>query len=366
MKVICDREKLSAALAIVNTVIPSKSTKPVLENVCFVAKDDTLELVGTDLECSVRYTVEGVQVIEPGPVVVPARVTLDFVRDLSGASVHISTTEGNCVISGGDDRCELVTIDPDEYPVISRFGDEETFSIQGGNFTKLVNRTAFAAAREPGRYAMHGVLAEIEDGTLKFVATDGRRLALSSIPIETKSGAKRSAIVPTKGMQVFCRGITDPLEQVKLFFGDNQVGLKAKNAEIFARLIDGEYPRYAAVIPKDSRNMLEADLVMLTKKLRLVANVTGNDARAVRFKLGKNELELFGQSVGRGEAQARLEVDFKGEPSEIAFNPDFVLDGLKNCEESLVRLQFNDKTSPGKFTLGESYVYVVMPITIDA
>lgn len=366
MKIICDREKLSAALAIVNNVIPSKSTKPVLENVCLVATDDALELVGTDLECSVRYRVEGVRVIEPGPAVVPARVTLDFVRDLSDESVSLSTTEGNCVISSGDDRCELVTIDPDEFPVISRFAEEETFSIQGGNFVKLVNRTAFAAAREPGRYAMHGVLAEIEDGVLKFVATDGRRLALSSIPIETRGGTKKTAIVPTKGMQIFCRAITDPLEQVQLFFGENQVGLKAKNAEIFARLIDGEYPRYAAVIPKDSRNTLEADPASLMKKLRLVANVTGNEARAVRFKLDKNELQLFGQSVGRGEAHARLEVDFKGEPSEIAFNPDYVLDGLKNCEEAIVRLQFNEKTSPGKFTLGENYVYVVMPITIDA
>ncbi len=366
MKILCDREKLSTALAIVNTVIPSKSTKPVLENVCLVAKDDTLELVGTDLECSVRYGVEGVRVVEPGPAVVPARVTLDFVRDLSGETVDISTTEGNCVISCGDDRCELVTIDPDEFPVISRFGDEQTHSIQGQSFTKLVNRTAFAAAREPGRYAMHGVLTEIEDGTLKFVATDGRRLALSSVPLETKGTVKKTAIVPTKGLQVFIRAITDPLEQIQLFFGENQVGLKAKNAEIFARLIDGEFPRYAAVIPKDSRNLLEADPSLLTKKLRLVANVTGNEARAVRFKLAKNELELFGQSVGRGEAHARMDVEFKGDPSEIAFNPDFVLDGLKNCEAALVRLQFNEKTSPGKFTLGENYVYVVMPITIDA
>jgi DNA polymerase-3 subunit beta len=366
MKVVCDREKLREGLAVVNNVIPAKSTKPVLENVSLVATDSALELVGTDLECSVRYRIEHGEVVEAGPAVVPARVTLDFVRDLEGERVQLSTAEGNCTISGGDDSCELVTVDPDEYPVIPRFGEGPSVSVQGGTFTRLVQRTAFAAAREPGRYAMHGVLVEIEDGSLRMVATDGRRLALASAPIDAPSGGRRPTIVPTKGVQLFCRVISDPLEQVALSFGDNQVGLRTKNAEIFARLIDGEFPRYAAVIPNESQNTVEADAQALARKLRLVANVTGNEARAVRFKLERGALELFGQSVGRGEARARMEVDFKSDHAEIAFNPDYVVDGLKNCEEGHVRLQFNEKTSPGKFTLGENYVYIVMPITIDA
>ena len=95
-------------------------------------------------------------------------------------------------------------------------------------------------------------------------------------------------------------------------------------------------------------------------------NVTGDETRAVRLSVKKGELHLFGQSAGYGEATAQMEADFKGSPTDIAFNPDYVQDGLKNCETSVVRLEFNDKSSPGKFTLGENYVYVVMPITIDA
>lgn len=383
MKIVCDREKLREGLAVVNNVIPGKSTKPVLENVCLVATVDAIEILGTDLECSVRYRIpvtaseapvgEGemrepiVRVLEPGIVVVPARVTLDFVRDLSGTEVALTTHENNCVIQSGEDKCELVTVDPDEFPVIGSFGDQSTLSVQGGAFTRLVNRTVFATAREAGRYAMHGVLAEIEEGMLKLVATDGRRLAFSSVPCQSRPVDRtRPAIVPTKGMQLFCRVITDPLEQVQLHFGENQVGLKTKNAEIFARLIDGEYPRYAAVIPKESANYIEADPETLIKKLRLVANVTGTEARAVRLRLSPNSLDLFGQSVGRGEAHARLDVMYKGDSAEIAFNPDYVLDGLKNCEGGVLKLEFNDKTSPGKFTLGENYVYIVMPITVDA
>ena len=120
------------------------------------------------------------------------------------------------------------------------------------------------------------------------------------------------------------------------------------------------------MIPRESKNLVEVDTQTFIQKLRLVANVTGVEARAVRLRIKKDEIELFGQSVGRGEARARLEADFKGDQAEIAFNPDYVLEGLKNCEEQQVRLEFNEKTSPGKFKLGENYIYIVMPITIDA
>jgi len=387
MKVVCDREKLREGLAIVNNVVPSKSPKPVLENVCLVATIDGLEILGTDLDCSVRFRIpigearEGdtkeekvlrggvLRVDEPGVAVVPARVALDFVRDLSADEVTLSTNDNTFTIQGGEDRCGLVTVDRDEFPVIASFGDQATVAVQGGAFTRVVQRTSFAAAREAGRYAMHGVLTEYEDGQLRLVATDGRRLAMSSIPAERRGPTERArpAIVPTKGMQLFCRVISDPLESVQLHLGENQIGLKTKNAEIFARLIDGEFPKYAAVIPRETQNFLDADADMLSRKLRLVANVTGVEARAVKLKAEKTELSLFGQSVGRGEAQARMECDFKGTPSaEIAFNPDYLLEGLKYCEGDRVKLEFNEKTSPGKFTLGENYIYIVMPITVDA
>jgi DNA polymerase III subunit beta len=415
MKVICDREKLREGLAIANSVVANKPTKPVLENLCLVATDASLEIVGTDMEVSVRYRLEDVQVVEPGPAVIPGRVTLDFVRDLSGETVTLETADGHCTITSGADTCELMALDPDEFPVVSRFEDEGTISLQGGSFTRLVQQTAFAAAREPGRYAMHGVLVELEQDGVKMVATDGRRLALATIPVdipapiaaaiaaraaspvpagvgagvpgagdpgdgdpgdENSAGGDQpddsdppqrlSAIVPTKGMQLFCRVIDDPLDQVHLHFGEQQVGLRTKHAEIFARLIEGEFPRYAAVIPDGANFTMEADRELLSKKLRLVANVAGDEARAVRLKLDKDQLELFGQSVGRGLATAHMEVGFKEGEADIAFNPDYVLDGLKHCQEETVRLEFNERTSPGKFRLGENYLYIVMPITVDA
>lgn len=365
MKVLCDREKVREGLAIVNNVIPARSTKPVLENVKFVATDSSLELIGTDLEVSVRYVIDDVKVADPGVTVIPARVALDFIRDLTSETVTFSSEEGSCTITGGADSCELVTMDADEFPVTPTFDDKDTMSLQAGTLTRLVGQTAFAAAREAGRYAMHGVLLTVDEGNLQMVATDGRRLALSNAPVESAPKSVPPSIVPTKGIQLFCRVIDDPLDQIKLSFGENQIGMKTRHAEIFARLIDGEYPKYSEVVPSQSKHVIEANGELLGRKLRLVANVTGDEARAVRLRIDKGELELFGQSVGRGEAHAHMEIDYDGSEAQIAFNPDYVLDGIKNAEREPVRLEFNDKSSPGKFSLGENYIYIVMPITVD-
>ena len=277
MKATCDREALREGLAIINSVIPTKATKTVLESVCIVATDDSLELVGSDQEVSVRYRIESCQVVEPGPVLVHARTTFDFVRDLSGETVTIATNDGfesggiessgnQCTITSGADSCDLIVGDSDEFPVVPRFDDQGSISLQGGNFTRLVGRTAFAAAKEPGRYAMHGVLTELSQDELRLVATDGRRLSMASMPVEMKGQEPSRAIVPTKGMQLFCRVIADPLDHVSLALRSDQVGMRSKSAEIFARLIDGDFPQYDAVIPAECSNRLEADTDTFTRE----------------------------------------------------------------------------------------------------
>lgn len=366
MKVTCDREKLREALAVVHGVVPTKNAKPILENVCFVAGDDGLELIGTDQEVSARIRLDDVEVAVPGTIAVPARVAFDFVRDLSGETVTLDATSGtSCRLTSGADTCELVVADAREFPEVPEFDAAGAITLQGGGFTRLVGRTAFAAAREPGRYAMHGVLVLIGADQLSLIATDGRRMSMASHPVDVNGAPPRSAIVPTKGMQLFCRVIQDPLDQVSFVVGENQVGLRTRNAQMFARLIDGEFPRYEAVVPASCSNVLEADVEMLGRKLRLVANVSGNETRAVRLRVRSGELELHGHAAGKGTATANLEVDFKGEQAEIAFNPDYVLDGLKNGDGDRVRLEFNSHNSPGKFVLGENHIYIVMPITID-
>ena len=350
------------------SVVPSKSTRPAIENIYLVATDDALELVGTDLEVSMRFSLTDVKVEETGAALVPGRITADFVRDLTSETVQLSVDQEQLEIVGGEDRCSLGTTDPDEFPTaaLMRFEPEGALSIQAGNFAKLVTRTAFAAAKEQGRYAMHGILTLVEEQALRMVATDGRRLAVASTPIDDADSPPRRAIVPTKAMQAFCRVIDDTLEQIQVHFADNQIGVRTKKAEIFARVIDGEFPRYAAVIPGEVGHSIEADSDTFARKLKLVSNVTTADARAVKLGVDGSRLSISGRSSASGRAESHMDVTSQGGDAEISFNPDFIGDGLRNCERDVVRLEFNDRTSPGKFTLGENYIYIVMPITADA
>lgn len=368
MRILCERETLREALAVTAGVIPNKSTRPAVENVFLVATEDSLELIGTDLDVAIRYRIEDVKVSEPGRALIPAKVAADFVRDLpstSDGAVTMRTDGENFLIECGEDSCELSTIDPDEFPAVGSFQEAHSVPVMAATFTRLVAKTGFAAAREAGRYAMHGILTQCRGDELKMVATDGRRLAVASSALEGEAPEPLQAIVTPKGMNLFCKVLDDPAERVRVQFGDSQLCLKTAKAEVFARLIDGEFPRYEAVVPASTENRMEADTAMLTQKLKLVANVTSPDTRAIRMSLDKGSLTIFGRAVSTGEATAHMQVDFEGSPGAIAFNPDYLLDGLKNCEGDTVRLEFNDKSSPGKFTLGENYIYVVMPITVD-
>ncbi|MEZ6019406.1 MAG: DNA polymerase III subunit beta [Planctomycetota bacterium] len=197
MKVLCNRETLRDALSIATQLVPTKTTKPVLENVCLVATDNALEFLATDQEVAMRYTLEDVQVAETGVAVIPARVAMEVVRDLSGDNCTIEMIGSRCRISSNLDHCDLVTADPDEFPVIGRFESKNPISVQAGVLNKLIQQTTFAAAREPGRYAMHGIQVSLQGESLQLVATDGRRLAKVSTPVDTHGVATDPLIVPT-------------------------------------------------------------------------------------------------------------------------------------------------------------------------
>jgi DNA polymerase III subunit beta len=290
---------------------------------------------------------------------------LEFVRDLSGETVSIDATGDNCLITSEGDRVELVTMEADEFPVVARFQDEASYPVMAETFSKQISRTSFAAAREPGRYAMHGILIEIENGQMRTVATDGRRLAITTTVMDCPEGASHRAIVPTKGLQMFSRLLHDPMERVRISFDEAQFCLKTEQAEIFARLIDGEFPKYSQVVPPEGACKVDADASLLVNKLRLASTVTSADARAVKLMLTEDHLEIHAKATGRGKASGQMIVAYTGPDVDIAFNPDFIIEGLKQCESDQVRLEFNDRTSPGKFSLGQEYIYVVMPITID-
>lgn len=367
MKVLCNRDQLREALSVVGNVIPSKSTKPILQSIRIEAKKNKLEISATDLEVAVRYRIDEAEVEKDGVLILPSKLA-DFIRDLGDESVSLVSDGMNCHVKGLSDSCTLVGQNPEEFPKIPEFEEKSAYRVEAQALSQLAKKTAFAAAREMGRYAMNGILTELSAESIRMVATDGRRLAMSDCAIEKGPKETSVAIVPSKGMAQFIRCLDPETEHVELSLSNHQIAMKTGRAQVFVRLLEGEFPKYQAVIPKEVPHSAEMDRAKLIQKLQLVANLTGEESRSVRWTFASDKVKLSAEAQGRGEAKAELDAKIKGKgaaDTQISFNPDYVLEALKASDAELVRFEFSDKDRPGKFLLGERYIYVAMPITLE-
>jgi DNA polymerase-3 subunit beta len=373
MEVVCERNRLRQALGLVTHVVPSKTTKPILQHVRLLARAGDLTIEGTDLEVAARGRVEGVKVRSEGGCTILGRTFSDFVRDGESEEVSMRLEGTNLAVVSGRDSGTMPTGDIDEFPTIPHFGEGEILEIPGISWSRMVGRTSFAAAREAGRYSIHGVLVEVGGEQLRVVATDGRRLAFTFVPLPKGPSDRRAAIVPIRGVEQFRRAVeamADPTAPVSLSLGEREVAMRAESTEVFSRVLEGEFPRYEGVIPKDPPNAAELDRQVFLQRLRCVANFTSEEARAVQLEFAEGVVRFSAKSAGRGEGRSEMEAVFRGKPGEVAFNPDYLRDAVEAAgggeESSTFRFEFNDRSSPGKLLFGEDFCYVVMPIAHES
>ncbi|MFN0206244.1 MAG: DNA polymerase III subunit beta [Planctomycetota bacterium] len=362
MKVLCSRDSLREALSVIATSMPSRTTKPILEAVLLEASGQTLTLTATDLEVAIRYSLPDVQVEAPGSCLVPAREAADFVRDLTDGTISLETSKNVMRIFGKDDFCELALADAGEFTGLPEIEEVHRFTLPADRIVHLLEWTVFSSAKELGRFAMNGVRAEIGNDMIRAIATDGRRLSLVEQPVDGMKASSLSVTIPTKAVQQFLRLLQGAKEEVTIVISNDKIALHSRQATIISRLLEGEFPRYQAVIPKEGKNTAECDTKQLIQKLRLVAHLCAAEQPVVRFKFASNTLTLTASSPQRGEARAELPVVFKGTTEEISFNPEYVIEGLKASLRETVRLEFNDRAAPGKFYLNENHEYIVMPV----
>lgn len=365
MKVLCDRERLREALTIVTPALPARTTNPLLSAMLLEASGTSLSVSTTDLEVAIRYTLSDVQVDQQGSCAIPAMEASEFVRDLGDATVTLGVGRGTFRIQGKDDLCELSLADAGEFPAFPEAKGGAEFTIAADALAELLERTVFAAAKELGRFAMNGVRLEIEKDLLRVIATDGRRLSFATKPLENPVKPAVQATLPTKAVAQFQKVLQGSRDPVTLSLTEDKATLHTKSATIVTRLLEGEFPRYQAVIPKEGKNFAEFDPRMLAQKIRLVSHICDAHQALVKFKFSGSSLTLTCSASQRGEARAELPATFRGSQGEVSFNPEFVVDGLKVSRRESVRLEFNEKGSPGRFLLNEGHDYVVMPVVND-
>jgi len=362
MKILCDRNALQEAVTVVSSVVPVKTTKQILQNLLVRADTDGITLFATDLEMAARVRLDAVKVSKKGSVLLPARETAALLRELSDPTVTLESSDQRCRIESGGGSFVLLGESPDDYPEESQNKSGKRIEIPAGKMLRMIQETMFAAAREETRYAINGVLLDCAGGCLRLVATDGRRLAISYENIDSKGEFK--VVVPLRALNTMARALPeDGKEMLSLEVGDKQIVFTIGSTQLQSQLLETRFPDYEGVLPKSADTTVEVPKAVIESALRRAAILAPHDMRMVRFEAGDNQLRLTAESTTRGRADVAVDAVVKGAGGSINFNPDYILEALRVCKLDNVRLDMSDDSMPAKFTLGESFTYVVMPIS---
>jgi DNA polymerase-3 subunit beta len=328
------------------------------------AEADSLTLTAYDQEVGLRCRVRQVEVTEPGETLVMGDRLVAIVRESHDETLAFETQDDLLHIRGADSHFQVVGQNVREFPPVPDMEDGPDFTLKVGALRSAVEKTVFAAARENTRYAINGVLWQTKGARLDLVATDGRRLALSSATLEAPGKEDLSAIVPSKALNVLNRLHFDADEKVEVQLGSNQVIMRTGQATISSVLVEGHFPKWEDVIPRELDVKLSMETATLLSGVRRAALLANIESKGIRINLSQNEMLLSSRSAEQGEAHVRLPVEYTGRDVTIGFNPEFLIDALKVCGETTT-IELKEASKPGVLTSGSSFKYVVMPVNLS-
>jgi len=366
MKANFNRAALADALGLLTSVVPSRTPKPILRCVQITAGEKEVRICATDLEVGISYTACEVQVEEPGEVIVPADRLTAIVRESVDEVLLVEAAEGTCEIRGADSHFTIYGQEPGQYPVVPGFEGEADIEIGLGELQGGIEQTLFATARESSRYAINGVLWEIKDKKLTLVATDGRRLARSRVKVGSAPGKDKAAgmIVPAKTMGLLDKVGSSEKDTVAVKLVDNKILINCTNVVISSNLVEGNFPKYEDIIPTDYDKKLTLSTEAVLSAVRRSALLTSEESRGIKLAVSKDKLVFSCRAPEMGDAQIDMMIDYKGEPIEIGFNPQFLMDVLRVIRTPEFELELGQSDRPGLIKSGANFLYVLMPINL--
>jgi len=366
MQIVCSKAELVKGIQIVQAAVSTKNTLPVLANILLETKSNQLKLASTDLEVGVRCLIKA-EIVKEGALTIPAKTFSDFVRTLpDNQEIRIQTEEpARMEIKSGKTRCVLLGLPKEDFPILPEFPEDTAVTIEAKSLREMIHKTAYSMSTDETRYILNGLYFILEKGSAKMVATDGRRLAFISREMVDKKTAV-NVIIPSKAVREVERllGAETALDTVQISVTENQVAFKIGDTVVISRLIEGHFPNYEQVIPKTSTikiNVAAKDVATMTQRAALGS---GDRGGVVKFILEKGKMRALGTAQGRVEVEDEIPVEYNGATLEIAFNPIFVMDVLKNLEASQVTFEFSTSLNPGVIRpVGdEQCIAVIMPM----
>ncbi|MGH1461950.1 MAG: DNA polymerase III subunit beta [Neptuniibacter sp.] len=365
MKFVISREALIKPLQLVAGVVERRQTLPVLSNILLVAEEDQLSMTGTDLEVELVGRVTLDEPAEAGSVTVPARKLMDICKSLpDSARIELTLTGQKMVIKAGRSRFTLSTLPATEFPNVEDSPETVEFSLLQHQLRNLIDKTGFSMAQQDVRYYLNGMLLEIADGQLRSVSTDGHRLATCIAEVEAPEGMEHQIIVPRKGILELARLLQSGDETLKLVIGSSHIRAHVGDFTFTSKLVDGKFPDYERVIPKNGDKILLSDRMELRQVLSRIAILSNEKYRGVRLALTSGYLQVMANNPEQEEAEESLAVDYEGDSLEVGFNVNYLLDCLSILNSDVVRLTLSDSNSSA---LVEGFdepdsLYVVMPM----
>lgn len=362
MKFKTSKENLLIGIQIVQNIVSSRSSLPILSNILMETKKGQLKLNATDLDIGISCEIP-VETIEEGAITIPAKRFSDIVKELPSGDIVIMAKKNNQVdIEGKNCRFKLIGIPKEEFPKFPEFKDKEVVQIDQAVLKDMFRLTAFAVSHEESRYVLNGVLMEVLGDQIRVVATDGRRLAKVEKKINTTLKKEINVIIPIKAIQEIVRNLKDE-GQVSFTVGTNQILFDINNVLIATRIIEGEFPNYNQVIPKQTNNRIVMNTQELLSSIRRANLLSTPDFQAVKFEVFNNKLVVSKNTPDVGESREEIPIEYSGSELVIGFNPSFLIDFLKNIEDEKVNIEIQGADKPAVMRMSD-YLYLALPMRL--
>jgi len=366
MKIRSKKEILLENIQSVQITSP-KITLPILSNILIETYENKITLITTDLELSIKNQVE-VEILEEGSVCLPLKKFLEIIRELEEKEdVLIEVEENNrAIISSKDSIFHLFGLPKKDFPAFPEYVKEKSFTLSSSLIKEMIRKTIFATAVDDIRYVLNGVFFIVGGNECKMVATDGHRLSFIKKTLPNEITEKSEVIIPTKALMEVNRIISED-KDINIVIDKNKIVFYVDNLIIVSKLIEGKFPDYDRVIPKDQDKILKINNQKLFSTCRRIALMTSEKSNIMKLDISKDKLNLSSNTPNLGDAKEELEVNFQGDDLEITFNPKYLMDILKNIEQEEVNILLKSPSTsgvikPGEEKEGEEYLCVIMPI----
>ena len=361
------QENIVATLQSVVGIVERRHTLPILANVMIQKTPQSVQLTSSDLEIQIRTEADLGGDNANFTTTVGARKLMDILRSMpSDQTVSLESQQNKLILKSGKSRFTLQTLPAEDFPLVQEspsFGP--LFSIPQKTLKELLHQVSFAMAVHDIRYYLNGILFVAEGKQLSLVATDGHRLAYTSAKLETEV-PKQEVILPRKTVLELLRLLSDKEGLIDMQFANNQAKFKFEGKEFVTKLVEGKFPDYNRVIPKNHKNAVTLGRVTLLNTLQRTAILTSDKFKGVRINLETGLLRVAASNAEQEEAVDEIEVDYNGDSIEIGFNVTYLIDVLTNMSQDMVRMDLADSNSSVLVTMAENpnFKYVVMPMRI--